>query len=145
MILIQITKTVFDLAFEVNENEVQPMDILPVPLDQDLQPGESIKKKFWICAPNDNIGNRDFCVYFSYSIPFSADKKPLTRFLKKNLSIKILPAVSIKPSQVNPCQYDDNRSQDILIHMTNSRLILFYFLSKISFAKFCKVLVNKMR
>ena len=114
--------------YDVSENEVQPMDILPVPLDQDLEQGESIKKKLWICAPNDSIGNRDFCVYFSYSIPFSVDKKPLTRLLKKNLSIKILPAVNIKPYQVHPCQYDDNRSQDILIHMTNSRLILCYFL-----------------
>jgi len=31
-----------------------------------------------------------------------------------------LPAVSIKPIQVNPCRCDDNRSQDVLIHMTNS-------------------------
>jgi len=105
---------------EDSENNIQPMDILPVPLEQDLEPGESIKKKLWICAPHENVGDREFCLYFSYSIPFSIDKKPLTRLLKKNVSIKILPAVSIKPIQVNPCQYDDNRSQDVLIHMTNS-------------------------
>ena len=109
------------IVHEDSENNIQPMDILPVPLEQDLEPGESIKKKLWICAPHENVGDREFCLYFSYSIPFSIDKKPLTRLLKKNVSIKILPAVSIKPIQVNPCQYDDNRSQDVLIHMTNSR------------------------
>ena len=118
------------LVHDINENNVQPMDILPIPLEQDLQPGESIKKKLWICAPHENVGNREFCIYFSYTIPLNIEKKPLTRLLKKQLSIKILPSVSIKPIQVNACQYDDDRSQDILIHMTNSRLILLFYLLK---------------
>ena len=109
------------LVHEIDEFNVQPMDILPVPLDQDLQPRETIKKKLWICAPHESIGDKEFSLYFSYSLPFSIDKKPLIRLLKRNVSMKILPAVSIKPCQVNPCQYDDKRSQDILIHMTNSR------------------------
>ena len=67
------------IVHEDSENNIQPMDILPVPLEQDLEPGESIKKKLWICAPHETVGEREFCLYFSYNIPFSIDKKPLTR------------------------------------------------------------------
>ena len=97
------------------------MDILPVPLEQDLEAGGSIKRKLWICAPA-NLGNQDLNIHFSYSLPFNIEKKPLVRLLRKNLSTKVLPALSIKANHINACMYDDDRSQGLLVHLKNSSL-----------------------
>ena len=102
----------------------QFLDILPIPLQNPLNPGDTIKKKLWICAhPGllnaDTKNTNSYSLYFAYNIPLDQVKKPLMRMLRKDLTLKILPCLSISAAQVNPCKYDDKTSQGLLVKITN--------------------------
>jgi len=102
------------------------LDILPIPLENPLHPGDTIKKKLWICAHPGSITdyskNMIYSLYFAYNIPFDQAKKPLMRMLRKDLTLKILPCLSISAAQVNPCKHDDKTSQGVLLKITNDSL-----------------------
>ena len=110
--------TLFDFPL-IKDNE-ELLDILPITLGPDniLHPGAIHKQKLWICAPSQP-GSRELSVFFAYNIPFSMEKKPLKRLLKMDLTTKVLPSVGITASLVNACRYDDDKSQGLLVNVTN--------------------------
>lgn len=103
------------LGAEILEESNKKLDILNVPLDAELAPGCAVKRKLWICAQD---AKSNYSLYFSYGNLKA--KKPLMRLLKRNYKLKILPSVNVKAVQVNACMYDDDKSQGLLVHLTNT-------------------------
>ena len=112
-------------AFPLVKEELEShLDIVPVPMEQNLEPGGALKKKLWICAPCNGSDQAPSVqdLYFSYCLPtdkISSDKKPLIRLTKLSICLKVLPGINIKASQVKPCLYDDDQSQGLLVEMNN--------------------------
>ena len=115
----------FTLVSDNEDSTTKFLDILPIPLENPLLPGDTLKKKLWICAHPGLLTDSKsmiYSLYFAYNIPFDQVKKPLMRMLRKDLTLKILPCLSISATQVNPCKHDDKTSQGVLLKITNDSL-----------------------
>lgn len=110
-----IRESVVNDGYEANKL----LDIIPIPLEDDLHPGKSTKLKLWLCAPYE-IGGKMHSIYFAYNIPTRLDKKPLKRMLRHDVTFKVLASAVITANQVHACLHDDNKSQALLVHMSNT-------------------------